>query len=265
MFDAPKTWRLEAAYFEGQIDLKAFRQRAAQYPVLATDPLIIEVVRGEVVVLTKFGAVVFWDTSPKTRDDLLAEVAALPAASRRDERVGDTLRVQVGLDPGREPDFNDVHVRDLTLEKVKVISLAFGQSVALDHFEHAVDAVMRSLEPRINALHRRGALVGSEREVLRAVGFALEVRAQVLANLTLFDRPPEAWESEAIERLDNLLYDHFDLEERVSAITQKLAFLNDLNDTFLEVLNHRKSVRLEWIVVILILVEVVMGLTGGRH
>jgi uncharacterized Rmd1/YagE family protein len=87
----------------------------------------------------------------------------------------------------------------------------------------------------------------------------------VLANLTLFDRPPEAWESEAIERLDNLLYDHFDLEERVSAITQKLAFLNDLNDTFLEVLNHRKSVRLEWIVVILILVEVVMGLTGGRH
>jgi hypothetical protein len=107
--------------------------------------------------------------------------------------------------------------------------------------------------------------VGSEREVLRAVGFALEVRAQVLANLTLFDRPPEAWESEAIERLDNLLYDHFDLEERVSAITQKLAFLNDLNDTFLEVLNHRKSVRLEWIVVILILVEVVMGLTGGRH
>ena len=85
-------------------------------------------------------------------------------------------------------------------------------------------------------------------------------RAAVLANLTLFEPPPETWESEALARRDRLLYDHFDLAERLDAVNKKVDFLGGLNSTLLEVLSVRKSPRLEWIVIILILVELTIFL-----
>ena len=133
-----------------------------------------------------------------------------------------------------------------------------GQSVALDRFELEVTRALGQFHPVMGTLRRRGRLALSEAEVLRAVGFALEVRAAVLANLTLFDDPPETWESESLAHLDSELYDQFDLEERLSAINQKLTFLTDMNLTLTTLLANRKSHRLEWIVIILILVEIVL-------
>ena len=86
----------------------------------------------------------------------------------------------------------------------------------------------------------------------------MEVRAAVLNSLTLFDDPPETWESEALAHLDSALYDQFDLEERLGAIREKLAYLQDAGATFLGLLDTRKGRRLEWAVVLLILVEILL-------
>ena len=88
----------------------------------------------------------------------------------------------------------------------------------------------------------------------------MEVRAAVLDNLTLFDDPPETWESESLAHLDSALYDQFDLEERLGAIKEKLAYLHDTGATFLGLLDTRKNHRLEWIIILLILVEILLFL-----
>jgi len=80
----------------------------------------------------------------------------------------------------------------------------------------------------------------------------------VLDNLTLFDDPPETWESESLAHLDSALYDQFDLEERLGAIKEKLAYLHDTGATFLGLLETRKNHRLEWIIILLILVEILL-------
>jgi uncharacterized Rmd1/YagE family protein len=56
------------------------------------------------------------------------------------------------------------------------------------------------------------------------------------------------------------LFDQFDLEERLKAIAQKLAYLQDTGHTFLELLNTRKAAALEWIVIALIAPEILMTL-----
>ena len=53
------------------------------------------------------------------------------------------------------------------------------------------------------------------------------------------------------------LTDYFDLDERVSAIHQKLDYFGDMSSTIMDALNTRKSQRLEWIIIILIFVEIV--------
>lgn len=253
--DAPLVLAVRAIYFEGQIDFKAFRTRYPHYPVLCADPLVIEPELGSHVTLMRFGTVVFWNCAPHVIQTLIAEIQALPGAGHRNEAVEDSAEVHVGKDEDRVT-FNEIWLRELTLEKMKVISMALGQSVALERYELEVTAALRKSEPVVDELMRRGRLLHSERDTLRTVGFALSVRAAVLANLTLFDDPPETWESESLAHLDSLLYDHFNLEERLKAINQKLSYLSDLNSNLMDLLNNRKSHRLEWIIIILIFIEV---------
>lgn len=257
------SYELQADYFEGQIDVKALRARCPHYPALCSNPLVLELERGRYAFVEKFGVVVFWNATPALIAAFQAELAQLPGLGGRVEHAHDTLLVQVGGE-GDRVGFNTVTVKELSLDRLKIISLALAQSVALDHFETSVSRAMAQVQPVVEALQRKGRLVPPRREVLRIVGFGLNVRAAVLQNLTLFDDPPETWESEALAHLDSALFDQFDLDERLKAITQKLAYLQDAGHTFLELLNTRKAAMLEWIIIGLIAFEILMALLKAR-
>lgn len=250
---------LVAEYFEGQIDLKAFRALFKQYPVLSANPLILEPESGAYVFIEKFGALVFWNCSDPVIAALIEEMKQMESAGRRIEGVRDTLKVHVGSDQERV-DFSDVWVGDLTLGRMKIISLALSQSVALDYFEGSVKGVMARFSPVMRDLSRHGKFFLTRLETLKIIGFAMEVRAVVLDNLTLFDAPPETWESESLAHLDSALFDHFDIEERYGAIQQKLNYLSDAGARVMDVLTTRKNHQLEWIVIALIAVEVLFFL-----
>lgn len=248
---------LRAEYFQGQIDYRAFCARYPHYRVLSTNPLVLEPETGTWVYLARFGAAVFWNASPAMVASLLHDLTELPGTGARVEAARDDLRVRLGAESDRV-DFAEVWLRELTLDKLKIISLALAQSVALDSVETEVSQAMARFGPVVTALREEGRLVFGQKELLRTVGFAMAVRAAVLDTLTLFDDPPETWESEALAHLDGALFDQFDLEERLSAVNQKVAYLQDAGATVLDVLAHRKDQRLEWIIIVLILVEVVL-------
>lgn len=248
---------LRAEYFQGQIDFRAFTARHPHHRVLSTNPLVLEPEAGTWVYLSRFGAVVFWNASPAVVEVVLGDLAALPGLGTRVEAARDDLRVYLGAEADRVT-FSEVWLRELTLDKLKIVSLALAQSVALDSVEAEVSRALDRFQPVVEALRAEGRLVPGQRELLRTVGFALAVRAAVLDTLTLFDDPPETWESEALAHLDSALFDQFDLEERLAAVNQKVAYLQDAGATVLDVLAHRKDQRLEWIIIVLILVEVVL-------
>jgi required for meiotic nuclear division protein 1 len=248
--------RLRAEYFEGQIDTKAFRAAHPEYPVLRSNPLLLQPELDRWIYVERFGSVVFWDCSDALIQQFLDELKQLPQTGRRMEAAEDHLAVFTGAEKD-EVDFNSVRLRELSPETLCIISLTLAQSVALDYFENAVRQAMTRFQPVVAELRERGRLTLRHREVVKLVGFALETRAVVLDNLTLFDDPPESWESESLAHLDSALYDQFDLEERIEAINRKLAYLNDAGDTLMDILNSRKAHGLEWIVIVLILIETV--------
>ena len=250
---------LQADYFDGQIDLKAFCAAQPHHPILGTNPLVLEPQKGSFVFLSRFGGVVFWNCPEPLVRQIHEELKSLPALSRLEEQARDFLKVRVGAAEDAVG-FSEVHLRDLTLEKLRIVSLTLAQSVALEHFESAVSQAMARFQPVVAELSHQGKLRPPLQEVLRMVGFAMEVRAAVLDNLTLFDDPPETWESESLAHLDSALYDQFDLDERLSAIKEKLAYLHDAGATFLGLLDTRKNHRLEWIIILLILVEILLFL-----
>jgi len=252
--EGPVELRLLAEYFEGKIDTRAFRARHPEYPVLRTNPLVLQPELGVWIYVERFGGVVFWNCPEPLIQGFLHDLQDLPGLGQRVDSARDSLTVLVGAD-ANEVGFSSVSLRELSAETLRLISLALAQSVALDNFETSVSDAMDRFQPVVHTLRHQGRLTLKHREILKLVGFAMDVRAVVLDNLTLFDDPPESWESETLAHLDSALFDQFDLEERLSAINQKLSYLNDAGATLLDLLNNRKNQRLEWIVIILILIE----------
>jgi uncharacterized Rmd1/YagE family protein len=249
--------RVTADYFHGRIDVRRFRAENPQYTVLASEPLLLEPREGTYAALVKFGGLVCWNCPDELREELRRAVAALPGSHARSSEVEDSVDV-VTDQPQDLVEFDRITIRKLTIENLKVISTALAQSVALEYFENRVRESLNQSEPIVVRLREEGRLRQREREVIQAVGFALEVRSAVLAKLTVFDSLPEAWESAAIAKLVSLLHQHFDLEERLAAIKEKVDYLTDLNSTLLDLLSNRKSRRLEWIIIILIALEIVI-------
>lgn len=259
LVEGKATLHLVADYYEGRIDGRLFRAKFGHHRVISANPLVLEPEHGSFVYLEKFGAVVFWNCSERVITTIHEEMRALATLGDRVEGVRDQLTVHVGA-PEERVGFSEVWLRDFTLDRLKIVSLTLAQSVALDHFEVSVRGAMAKFEPVMAGLARHGRLFLTHLEAMKIIGFTMEIRAAVLENLTLFDDPPETWESESLAHLDSELFDQFDLDERLGAIQQKLAYLSDAAARVIDLLSTRKSHRLEWIVIALIAVEIVFFL-----
>ena len=254
-----RAFTLLADYFVGHMDLKAYRSLHPNHSLIGVSPLVLEPAPGSFVFFSRFGAVVFWNCPETLVQQIHEELKTLPGLNRLEERARDTLKVRIGTHEDFVG-FSEVHLQALTLEKLRIVSLSLAQSVALDHFEDSVSQAMARFQPVVRALSQDGKLRLPHREVLRIIGFALEVRATVLDSLTLFDDPPETWESESLANLDSALFGQFDLAERLGAIREKLSYLHDAGATLLGLLDTRKSRKLEWIIILLIFGELALFL-----
>lgn len=103
---------------------------------------------------------------------------------------------------------------------------------------------------------------GKRKTLLELASSLALLRHDLIVELHLLDKPNIVWDDERAERLYNELSIFFELKERFEVVEFKLNLLKD-DVTFLtDILNHKKSEFLEWIIIWLIAFEIVMGLYG---
>ena len=73
----------------------------------------------------------------------------------------------------------------------------------------------------------------------------------------IFDSPEETWEDEELNKLDQGLKKTFELQARFRNVQEGLAIVKENLDLLKDLLQNRNSARLEWIIIVLIMVEVV--------
>ena len=157
--------------------------------------------------------------------------------------------------------FDEVWLKDdPSFDQISLISQLLSQSVALEYLENEVDQALERVQKHVRNLRRRGRLAISNKSVFKNIGFAMDIRHRVLTSLALFDKPDATWESEALEELYFQLYNHFDLEDRLRTIAQKLTFISDNTSFLYEFISTKKSHQLEWIIIILIAFEIALFL-----
>ena len=88
------------------------------------------------------------------------------------------------------------------------------------------------------------------------------LKHDMVLDLRLLDKPNILWDNEVYELLYTRLSDMFELGDRFEVISYKLNTLKEDISMMMDLYNHKHSSFLEWIIIILIMVEVVMGFLG---
>ncbi|SIT04552.1 Uncharacterized protein, Rmd1/YagE family [Filimonas lacunae] len=152
--------------------------------------------------------------------------------------------------------YNKIELPGIDANVLRLIMLNVSQSVALDHYSQLTNILLEETNYHTQILEQKGSLGLSGGNLKKYIGRTLNIKNRITANLYIFDSPDETWEDEDLNKLDVGLKRTFDLKDRFRTILEGLAIVKENLDLFKDILQHRNSTRLEWVIIILIMVEV---------
>ena len=147
-------------------------------------------------------------------------------------------------------------LKALTNEHALLIADALATSVILAHDERNVAAVFDSIEPLARELAEHGRRPAGRRSILKHIGNALLVQQRVSGLVAVAEKPDVLWERPDLERVYARLEDEYELKERADVITRKLTVISDTAKALADIIDTERSLRLEVIIVVLILLEI---------
>ena len=153
--------------------------------------------------------------------------------------------------------YNKVEIQDGKIDALRLIMLNVSQSVALDYYSDQTNLLLEETNHHTQRLEIKGKLDISGLNLQKFIGRTLNLKNKIAENLYIFDSPDVTWEDEYLNKLDQGLKNTFDLQVRFRNIQEGLEIVKENLDLFKDIMQHRKSTALEWVVIILILVEVI--------
>ncbi|MGA9893930.1 MAG: RMD1 family protein, partial [Xanthobacteraceae bacterium] len=115
------------------------------------------------------------------------------------------------------------------------------------------------VEPFARQLAEKGRANAGRRTIFKQIGNALLVQQRVAGRVAVSDKPDVLWDRPDLERLYARLEDEYELRERADALFRKLSVIAETAQVLTDILDTKRSFRLEMIIVILIAVELLIA------
>jgi required for meiotic nuclear division protein 1 len=158
--------------------------------------------------------------------------------------------------------YNSIEIPTVNHQVVQIVMLNIAQSVSLDFYENLAENILTETSSLTKELESKGSLSISKKNLLKFIGKALNVKNSIIDNLYIFDAPDIVWESEYLGKIDDALKKALDLKMRYREIDYKLKIVQENLTLFTDLLQNNQSHRMELIVIILILIEVIHLIVG---
>ncbi len=145
-----------------------------------------------------------------------------------------------------------------SIDRLLVVAEVLAKSAVLAHDERRVAAVFDVIEPLAHELATYGRTPRDRTSILKLIGNALLVQHRVSGRVAVTEKPDALWDSPDLERLYARLEDEYELKERVEGLDRKLTVVAETANTLTDIIDTRRSFRLEWAIVLLIVFEIVL-------
>ncbi|MGJ4998133.1 RMD1 family protein [Bradyrhizobium sp. HKCCYLS3077] len=237
--------RINTAGFEGQ--------------VLSATPLAVRIGETGIAVVFRYGVVVFIGLTVAEEINVLDQLSPRlfgPISPPEEELA----KVQVARESEEPiPVGGPILVKELSIERLLIVADALAKSVVLGRSEREIAAVFDTIEPFARELASLGRTSKSRVAMLKLLGAALLVQHRVSGRVAVGEKPDVLWDRPDLERLYARLEDEYELKEREETLNRKLAVIAETATALADIIDTKRSLRLEVIVVILIACEIVLG------
>ena len=236
--------RINTAGFEGQL--------------LSSAPLALRSGKQGLAVVFRYGVVVFVGLTADEEAEFLERLQSR-TFGKISPYEDEWAKIQVAKE-GDEPIpvGGPILVRELSVERLLVVADALAKSVVLASDERQVANVIDSIEPFARELGTEGRTSRNRTDLLKLLGNALLVQQRLSGRVAVGDKPDVLWDRPDLERLYARLEDEYELSERAETLNRKLSVIAETATTLSDILDTKRSVRLELIVIYLIAFEILV-------
>jgi uncharacterized Rmd1/YagE family protein len=236
--------------------------------MVSTTPVAFRPHASALVVLYRYGVVVMIGLDPDEQDAFMAVLK--PRIIREFPRYEEELvQIQICDDSGEavQPG-GPICLKSFSDDRLLVIADALAKSTVLSHDERRVSAVFDVIEPFARELAEHGRTPRSRKAILKLIGNALLVQQRVSGRVAVAEKPDVLWEKPDLERLYARLEDEYELKERVEGLDRKLTVIAETANALTDIIDTRRSLRLEQAIVLLIVFEIAITfyqIIAARH
>src|SRR5690606_9282160 len=245
-----------ALYLAEQIDLRAFKEAMGKEAFFGDRDELFYNEGSAYLYVFRYGIATFYGYDHRSISDIIKKIEPFSKGWQR-THMSDEMEIDLGSEgtPAKVTN-NKILLPRSNVEAMRLALLHLSQSVALDHFSGLSEQIMVETRGHTDFLEQHGRLDLGGKKLKKYIAKVLNINNQISGNLYIFDSPEEVWEDEVLDRLDQELKRIFDLKERYRTIKEQGYIIKENLSLFKGIMDHRESSRLEWIIILLILVEV---------
>ncbi|KAK2507233.1 hypothetical protein MC885_018736 [Smutsia gigantea] len=213
------------------------------------------------------GAAVFWNVKDKTMKHVMQiiekheiqpyEIALVHWENEELNYI--KIEGQSKLHRGEIRLNSELDLDDAILEKF-AFSNALCLSVKLAIWEASLDKFVESIQSIPEALKAGKKVKLSHEEVMQKMGELFALRHRINLSSDFLITPDFYWDRENLEELYDKTCQFLSITRRVKVMNEKLQHCMELTDLMRNHLNEKRALRLEWMIVILITIEVMFEL-----
>ena len=212
----------------------------------------------------EYGVVVLWGFTEREEKSLLNDIDRFEKEklAQEDVQVEEfNYYITTSYQPRIYNDF--ITLRDGSNYMTKLsISHAIAQSVKISLFEELVDNTIEDTQDIPQEIALTGKVSMNKEEIMKSIGELFILRININLHGSVMDSPEIMWSEPQLEPIYQATRGYLEINQRVALLNQRLEVISDLLQMLKEQLGHSHEEYVEFIVIILVGVEVFISLVN---
>jgi uncharacterized Rmd1/YagE family protein len=236
-------------------------------PLILQDDILKSILKKDIgvsqkVLVFSFGSIVFINHTHS--DEILSFLHYINSFEgnidiKNADRYSDDYSLHIGETESIELTDEYVVVPEVELFYPELISTVIAKSVALEKTEEQLGAILDRLESMIDRLEK-GNLRVSDKQLASTTAKIIRHEYNTIAYIMILDKPDITWANSTAGEFYDRMTEFFELNDRYEILKKKTEILYNMMDGFSTISHSIRGFFVEWIIVILIIVEVLLML-----
>ncbi len=251
----PEIFSVRALLVARRILLRRFPAESAT----AISPMLFSQGEHGYVALFRYGVAVFINIPPLEQQHLIDQTLRTYLEEPIQSGEEESIEVMIVPDQDERVHGERITLRERSIPRLQILAEVMARSVLLADYEARITRSFDMVEPLALKLSQiRGPRTSVQ--LLQTIGTALATEHDMVGRAAVTEKPDLLWEHSELEGLYLMLENDFELCDRDTALVRKINLVSRTAQTSLELLHSRRSLRVEWYIVILIIVEILLTL-----